>query len=183
MPTSWTLEGLRHQLRIVSQDWPSSLQLPSPSRMVLWGLTSAIVGAACLLGNVWLLLLGIVQGVVLANVGQSPDVVAPGAMAGLSRTNWSALTLSVGRIGVDGLIVMARCLWRTVVTLTAAIAAGLATLSWFVLSDAQGWRWQSLQVEGPPLGPMLLSVGAALFTMLFVGWLWTWKPLLPLTRE
>lgn len=86
---------------------------------------------------------------------------------------------SVRRVSCQVAILIVCICYRLMVCLLISLAAGMATLSAFVLKQADLWQWRTLQTSGPPLGPMLATGAIVLFVLLLSGWVAIRRPLLP----
>ena len=172
MPQSWLDSPRWNQLRAGMLQAVSTMSTASPALLVL---TLALMALAGALESPLLFLLAIVQAVVLFN---SRGVA--GTSAAAMRAAWNRLptmaTVSHAA-SVCGTVVY-RGVFRLMTCLLAAVGAGLATLAWFVMSESELWRWTTLQTEGPPLGPLLVTGAAALSVLLVSGGIACRTPLL-----
>jgi len=148
----------------------------SPMLLVL---TLALMALAGALESPLLFALAVVQALLLFNTrgvtGESSTAMQATAGKLWGRLPTAAMTCHAA--SVCGTIVY-RGVFRLTMCLLAAVGAGLATLAWFVLNEVELWRWTTLQTEGPPLGPLLVSGVATLSVLLVSGWIACRTPLL-----
>ncbi|HUQ68855.1 MAG TPA: hypothetical protein VM165_04990 [Planctomycetaceae bacterium] len=184
MPQSWLDSPLWNQLRAGMLQAVATVSTMSAASPVLLVLTLALMALAGALESPLLFLLAIVQAVVLFNA-RGVTGVSSTAMQAAAGKLWNRLPTTATvfhAASVCGTVVY-RGAFRLAMCLAASVGAGLATLAWFVLSEAELWQWTTLQTDGPPLGPLLVSGAATLSVLLVSGWVACRTPLLNPTTD
>jgi hypothetical protein len=184
MPKSWLDSPRWNQLRAGMLQAVATISTKSAASPVLLALTLALMALAGALESPLLFLLAIMQAVVLFNAHGVSDV-ASASMQTAAGNLWRRLPAAASvlhALSVCG-TVLYHGVFRLAMCLAASVGVGLATLAWFVLSEAELWRWTTLQTEGPPLGPLLVSGAATLSVMLISGWIACRTPFLNSTTD
>ncbi len=167
VPVIWT--------RMVTT-WKAAMQHPA----MLPVITGLLLVMSFILESPLLFLVGLVQGVVLFQRERSAESSSQ-YMSTALRTDWQPPSMdwagATRQLCFMGAILY-RLTLRVLYCVGAAVGSGMATLSWFILREADGWRWQTLQIEGPPLGPVLLAASVSILVLMGGTWLCLHRPLI-----
>ncbi len=146
--------------------------------LLLCGALQVLIAIAT--GQGWLFLLGAAQLLIIpltqtarsTEQGSAPLTMEKLEAGFTAARPWTSAAIGgAQRVTITIWQVIVRFLWSVAVGLTV----GLLVLGWFSFQQPELWRWGTLQMEGPPLAAMVVTMGTTLLTMLGTLWVLNWK--------
>lgn len=181
MPHSWLESPSWTSVRKFVREGGASLASLSAAVPLWWGVTLLLVVLAFALESPLLFVVAVVQAGLLMLARPDVGSATEPAQFAIAESWGSRLPSAVAcrRAATISVVVAYRVAFRAAACLLITVTVAAGALAWFVLQDAELWRWTALQTEGPPLGPLLVTGAAGLAALLTSGWIACRLPLLP----